>query len=203
MLIKTQITQLSAFNIRRKIGFISILLAAILPISACGMNRQIDSAMAPSATGGTSAQTEVTSICPSISIAWQAETTGTWPPSPAAALPIKTAEKLSDEELSGALFCQYLEKHKHSQVEIAQQLTDYQVHQISADESLQELRQENQVDYLTWVSFSVLPAQEFSSWWVAGNGEVSNDGWIRHKSLIIGIFEDNENYILKIIGTGP
>jgi len=202
-LIQIQPTQLSAFNIRRKIGVISILLAAILLFSACGMDRQINSPLAPSAAGGTSAQTELNSLCPSILIAWQTETSGSWPPTPAAALAIKSAENLSDEDLSGALFCQYLEKHKHSQVDIAQQLTDYQVHQISADESLQELLLENQVEYLSWVSFSVLPAQEFSSWWVAGNGEVSNDGWIRHKSLIIGIFKNNENYILKIIGTGP
>ena len=150
-----------------------------------------------------SVPTKVTSACPGISISWQATPSAEWLPTITATLPIKTAEVLSSEEIALALFCQYLENYKSPQADSSMRLIDYQVYKAPLDERLQFLRREFNVDFIAGISFSVLPTRIMYSGWVAGNGEISNDGWIRNKFLIVGIFKHDEVYEMKIIGTGP
>ena len=147
--------------------------------------------------------TNTTSSCPDVSVGWQATPSAEWFPTLTATLPIETGERLSPEEIGIALFCQYLENYKSPQADISQRLNDYSVYHAPRDERLQHLRNEFQVDFIVWVSFSVLPTRTMYSGWAAGNGEISNDGWIRNKSLIVGIFKHEEVYEMKIIGTGP
>lgn len=151
----------------------------------------------------TSVPTKATSACSGIPISWQATPSAEWLPIITTTLPLKTAEILSSEEIALALFCQYLENYKSPQADISQRLNDYQVYNAPLDERLQNLRQEFFVDFIAWVSFSVLPTRIMYSGWAAGNGDISNDGWIRNKLLIIGIFKHDEVYEMKIIGTGP
>jgi hypothetical protein len=38
--------------------------------------------------------------------------------------------------------------------------------------------------------------------WIAGNGEISNDNWIRNKSNFVEIQKDGDNYVISNIITG-
>jgi hypothetical protein len=151
----------------------------------------------------TSVPTKATSACSGIPISWQATPSAEWLPAITATLPVKTAGILSAEEIAVALFCQYLEHYTSPEADISMRLIDYQVYKAPLDERLQFLRREFNVDFIAGISFSVLPTRIMYSGWVAGNGEISNDGWIRNKFLIVGIFKHDEVYEMKIIGTGP
>lgn len=61
---------------------------------------------------------------------------------------------------------------------------------------------EQGVDFVKWILYSV-QINEVPSSWVAGNGDIAPNGWIVHKALIIGVTKVNEEYVLKLIGTGP
>jgi hypothetical protein len=147
--------------------------------------------------------TKVISACPGISISWQATPSAEWLPAITATLPVKTAGILSAEDIAVALFCQYLEHYKSPQADISMQLIDYQVYKAPLDEKLQFLRREFNVDFIAGVLCTVLPTRILYSGWAAGNGEISNDGWIRNIFLIVGIFKHDDVYEMKIIGTGP
>jgi hypothetical protein len=61
---------------------------------------------------------------------------------------------------------------------------------------------EQGVDFVNWIIYSV-QIREVPSSWVAANGEFANDGWIINKILIVGVTKVNDEYVLKLIGTGP
>jgi hypothetical protein len=150
-----------------------IFMLFILVVSACGANivaKPTDSPIAVTSTAapdntatntqlptliytplipkGTSLPTSASSVCPSISISWQATPSADWLPAITATLPVKTAGILSAEEIAVALFCQYLEHYKSPQADISQRLNDYQVYNAPLDERLQNLRQEFFVDFI-------------------------------------------------------
>ena len=147
--------------------------------------------------------TKVISACQNISASWSVTPPAEWSPDFVAVLPIQTAKNRSPEEIAGALFCQYLDHFRSPEAAISQRLRDFQVDEILSDERLEHLRNEFQVDFVAWVTFSVLPVQTAQSGWLVGNGEISDDGWIRNKQLIVGFFKHDEVYEMKIIGTGP
>jgi hypothetical protein len=136
--------------------------------------------------------------CSDVSVNWQATPSAKWAFTTKTTLPIEIGNQLTHEELAAALFCQYLEIYKSPQAE--NRITDYTVNAF-LDERLQNLQKEINADFVAGVSFSVLP--ELYGDWAAGNGILSDDGWVRDKFLIIGVFKRSGVYEMKIIGTGP
>ena len=81
-------------------------------------------------------------------------------------------------------------------------MEDFTVETVQEDKRMNFLANEQKVDYISTVQYSV-QIPEVPSNWVAGNGELAPNGWIIHKFLIIGITKTNDQYVLKLIGTGP
>ena len=52
------------------------------------------------------------------------------------------------------------------------------------------------------VHYSVKPVLMIYSDWVAGNGTIHADKWIRDKELIVGVIREGNIYRLLLIGTG-
>jgi hypothetical protein len=101
-----------------------------------------------------------------------------------------------------ALWEDYMQRCQFTLLDDHQRLVEYALADIQEAASLDSLRQEQGLDMLGTVAFSVRPpAMQFSDW-IAGNGEVQGD-WVRNKFLFIGAIQDSAAVHLRIIGTGP
>ena len=115
---------------------------------------------------------------------------------------VNEVKGLSKEGLAKRLFEIFL-SHFHSQdIDNFCRLYKFKVDKTYLDDRIFFLVKEQHVDYVIRVIYSV-QIKEVPSSWVAGNGEFSPSGWIIKKSEIIGITKVNNQYILKLIGTGP
>ena len=119
-----------------------------------------------------------------------------------ATIPVTQAEGLSQEETIKQLFEIYLDHYKASELGVRCRLEDYKIENILLDKRIALLANEQNLDYVGSVQYSV-QIKELPSWWVAGNGELANDGWIVNKGLIVGVTKVGDEYALKLIGTGP
>jgi len=119
-----------------------------------------------------------------------------------ATLSMQEAEHLSKEKLAKRLFEVYLAHYKSPGLGSQCRLEDFVVEGTQLNKSLDSLANEQNVGYVGSVQYSVRISQVPSDW-VAGNGDLEKDGWIRNKGLIIGVTKINDQYVLKLIGTGP
>ncbi len=103
-----------------------------------------------------------------------------------ATLPIDQAGGLTQEELIGQLFGIYLDRFHKPNLGSVCRLVGASVDKVTLDQRIAFLAQEQNVDEVAWVYFSV-QVSSVSTNWVAANGELSADGWIRHKTLIVGV----------------
>jgi hypothetical protein len=117
-------------------------------------------------------------------------------------IPVAGTENLLHEEIAQKLFALYLEKHITLEPHHVCKLESYRIEKTTADKKIDFLAKEQDVGFVNRVVFSV-QILEVPSSWVTGNGEFAPDGWIVHKALIIGVTKVGDQYILKLIGTGP
>lgn len=117
-----------------------------------------------------------------------------------ATLPVKDAENLSQLEISRKLFEIYLGHYKVHGLGSLCRLEDFKVENV--EDRFANLAAEQNVDFVNTVEYS-LRVKEAPTNWAAGNGELAGNGWINHKFLIIGVTKVNDEYVLKLLGTGP
>jgi hypothetical protein len=117
-----------------------------------------------------------------------------------ATLPVKGTENLSQLEISKKLFEIYLGHYKSPELGGLCRLEDFKVENV--ENRFANLAAEQHVGFVTTVEYS-LQVKEAPTDWAAGNGELAPNGWINHKFLIIGVTRVNDEYVLKLIGTGP
>ena len=117
-----------------------------------------------------------------------------------ATLPVHEAENLSQLEISRRLFEIYLGHFQSPELGGLCRLEDFKVENVEA--RFANLAAEQHVDFVNTVAYS-LQVKEAPTQWAAGNGELAANGWIVHKALIIGVTKVNDEYVLKLIGTGP
>jgi poly-gamma-glutamate capsule biosynthesis protein CapA/YwtB (metallophosphatase superfamily) len=127
---------------------------------------------------------------------------GWWTPEYVSSLPKAELEGLSQEEVARRLFEQWMEYGAAPALPNAQRIFDYEIEGLKVNEEQQARAVELGVDYIAEVTFSVRPiVPQFSSW-VAGNGELKLDGWVRQKSLFVGVRDEGERYRMVVLGTG-
>jgi hypothetical protein len=117
-------------------------------------------------------------------------------------IPVVGTENLTNEEIAGKLFSLYLEKHISLNHHHFCKLENYRIEKIISDKRINFLSKEQEVDFVNWVVYSV-QIKKVPSSWVAGNGEFAPRGWIVQKIVIIGVSKLSDEYVLKLIGTGP
>jgi hypothetical protein len=119
-----------------------------------------------------------------------------------AKLPIKELQGLSNEEIITHLFENYLSHYKIPDRGAMCRLIDFDIVSVTHEVNLDFLAKEQNVDFVDGVVYSVqMPV--LPSDWVAGNGEFGENGWIIHKFMISGAVKVDDEYVLKLIGTGP
>ena len=118
-----------------------------------------------------------------------------------ATIPIKDAKKLSKEEIIKKLFEMYLEHFKSPDLGGICRLEEFKIENIKMDQIVAFTAKNQWVETTAWVDYSI-KIKEVPSNWIAANGELAPDGWIIHKSLIIGFIESDEQYVLILVG-GP
>jgi hypothetical protein len=119
-----------------------------------------------------------------------------------ATLPSLGTNGLSQEEIFRRLFDGYLAHFRSPDLGSDCRLENYRVENVIIDSKIAFLAGEQKVDQVAWVIFSV-QVTEVPTEWIAGNGELAAQGWVSHKSLIVGFTKSSTNYTLKLIGTGP
>jgi hypothetical protein len=111
------------------------------------------------------------------------------------------------EEITLLLFAQYLEHYRTVDADSRSRLSDYQILNVTlpTDDyyTSNSYTQKHVVDKVLWVLYSVKPYVFLFSNWNAGNGITTDDySWIRKKVLLVGIWQQNDTWYLKGIGTG-
>lgn len=116
--------------------------------------------------------------------------------------PTIPVEASSNEDVIRQLFEAYLNHYTSPRLGGGCRLEDYRIENVQQDDRISFLAHEQNVDFVGTVLFSVR-IKEVPSGWVAGNGALASEGWIIHKFLIVGVSKVNDEYVLKLIGTGP
>jgi hypothetical protein len=120
-----------------------------------------------------------------------------------ATIPVSETLGMSREAIVRALFDRYLNYYKSEPLPPNASLDDYQIVSVDLDPRLQTMATiEKRADYVARVIFSVKPALMIYSNWVAANGAIHADKWIRDKELIVGVIRAGNIYRLSLIGTG-
>jgi hypothetical protein len=114
----------------------------------------------------------------------------------------KDAKGLSQAELIKKLFEVYLGYFKSPDVGRMCRLEDFTIDDVILDNRIAFLAKEQHVDYVAYVIYSVQIKTEPTDW-IAGNGEFASNGWMDNKELIVGVTKTGNDYVLKLIGTGP
>jgi hypothetical protein len=78
---------------------------------------------------------------------------------------------------------------------------DSEIHSVTIDPAEQSRIAEFDIDALARVVFSVRPIL-IQTDWLAGNGDQTQDSWVRQKSLYVGLKEEYGRYWLVILGIG-
>ncbi len=125
-----------------------------------------------------------------------------WQPEYIASLPEAELAGLSQEEITRRLFEEWLDYSVSPVLSNSARIADYEIESISIDESQQEQASELGVDWLAEVVFAVHPVAPQYTDWVTGSGELTPDGWVRHKSLLVGLRQAEGRYWLAVPDTG-
>lgn len=114
-----------------------------------------------------------------------------------ATFPVDKSEQLSPEEITIAMFCGYLGKYLSESIEKSKQLNDFQIEAVYISDYTPTFPGDMVVSF----SYSVLPTKERNNW-IAGNGIVTNDGWILRKHVGVYVQRNSEKYIMAYPHTG-
>lgn len=106
-------------------------------------------------------------------------------------------------DISRRLFEQYINDNKTSIAgvnsngvlsnDVVETLTDYKINDI-------RLVQSEEDSFIVNVSYDIQFTEE-SNKWIAGNGKVNENNWIRNKSNYVEIVKDNDDYKINRICT--
>lgn len=116
---------------------------------------------------------------------------------------VNAVSKGNPQEIAENLVNQWL-SHFKSRINIQDRLDNYEIHDIRLGEVQGD-------EFVVAVSFSVKPTINCSDWligilcsgWIAGNGTLQENGWIRHKLLFFKVIKESNWYNLQVMGTGP
>jgi poly-gamma-glutamate synthesis protein (capsule biosynthesis protein) len=125
-----------------------------------------------------------------------------WQPEYIASLPEADLAGLSQEEITRQLFEQWLDYSVSPVLPNSARIADYEIESISIDESQQEQASELGVDWLAEVVFAVHPVAPQYTDWVTGSGELTLDGWVRQKGLLVELRQADGRYWLDVLDTG-
>jgi hypothetical protein len=106
------------------------------------------------------------------------------------------------EEIVKALFTQYLSHYQNAQADDRHRLDDYEVHTVDLSPRRTSIVDTGAFDFVAAVTFSVKPSVFKYSTWVAGSGEIGNDGWVRNGGIFVGVITHDGEYQLQILGSG-
>jgi len=116
-------------------------------------------------------------------------------------MPVEQAAGLQPEQIARQLFEQYLESFRIQAQPEFRRIVGYEIQDVSLQPAQQGLAAGLGVDQIASVQFSVRPVL-LQTDWMAGNGELASDGWVRNKSLFVGLKEEFGRYWLVLLGTG-
>jgi hypothetical protein len=106
------------------------------------------------------------------------------------------AAGLSQEELFQHLFEQWLLHYRSEVWSSRERITAYEIESLLTGDDGQGM------DATAEVVYSIRPpAQQFSGW-VAGDGELTLDGWIRHKNQLLGLKQGGGRIWMVLLGRG-
>lgn len=125
-----------------------------------------------------------------------------WVPVYISSLPKAKLEALSREDIAHRLFAQWLDYWTAPALPNAERIHSYEIQEAAVDEIWQDRSKEYGADYIAQVVYSVRPIVPRYSIWIAGNGELTPDGWMRQKSLFVGVREEGDRYRMIVLGTG-
>ncbi len=111
------------------------------------------------------------------------------------------AAGMPHEEIVRRLYQQYLDAYRIAAQPDDRRIVDYEIHSVELKPALQTTAAEHGVDQIASVRFSVQSVLPYT--WVAGNGELAPQGWVRDKILLVGLKEEFGRYWLTLLGTGP
>lgn len=111
---------------------------------------------------------------------------------PSVKLPLTS---MSLEAIAGELFSKYLEHYMTAETPEMERLKAYKIEKIILNE-----RKEGY--YTAEIEFSVQGAIN-NTVWTAGNGEMTEDNWVRNKLVFARISMREDVYTLESFGTGP
>ena len=114
-----------------------------------------------------------------------------------ATLPVTIADQLSPEEIAVAMFCGFLAQYQSSSIQAGIRIDDFLINSVR----LYYPDSASLDDSVALFSFAVLPTNEQSNYWLAGNGGRSADGWI-WKGLDFFIQRNSDYYIMADPHTG-
>jgi poly-gamma-glutamate capsule biosynthesis protein CapA/YwtB (metallophosphatase superfamily) len=118
-----------------------------------------------------------------------------------ATLPVSDLQGQSEETITHRLFEQYLQFYTSPDLSGQQgRITSYETQSLTTNPNWQTKATELNLDFIANVVYSVKPV--YSRFWMAGNGELSPDGWVRDKSFFVGYRRTGDRYELLILGTG-
>lgn len=124
-----------------------------------------------------------------------------WTPQYLASLPQAELADLAPEDAVQRLFEQWLQYAASPALDNSQRISAYEIRHVR---EAQALAAAYDVEYIASVLFSVKTAVSASqpSDWHAGNGAIGEDGWVRDKSLFVGLRQQGGRLWLVILGTG-
>jgi hypothetical protein len=113
------------------------------------------------------------------------------------------AQGMSPEAVIQKLFGDWLEYYRSPVWSSREGITAYEIGSIEQEETAQDRAAELGAENTVRVTFSVRPPAVGYSDWVAGNGEITPNGWVRELSLYAGLRQDGGRYWLVILGERP
>lgn len=126
----------------------------------------------------------------------------TWQPDYISSLPEAELEGLSQEEITRRLVELWLDYALSPALPNPARITAYEIETIAIDESLQKRASEQGMDWNAEVVFAVRPLVPPYSEWVAESDELTADNWVRHKTLLVGLRQEEGRYWLVSLDTG-
>lgn len=112
---------------------------------------------------------------------------------------IEEANSLSQEDVMSRLFAQWLEHYQAPVWPSRERITASEISSVTLDETWQARAAELGLDAIAKVDFSVRPLAPQYSDWASGNGELTPDGWVREKSLFVGLRQAGGRLWLEIL----
>lgn len=101
-------------------------------------------------------------------------------------------QHLQKKNISLKLMNEYLNNYKSTVTEKNRKLSNYRIEKIKDIKSSKK-------GFTFSVVYSVKPVDD-NSYWLAGNGKVTSDGWIINKYIEVTVVKEGNKYIIESMG---